>query len=68
MSKTNGGFMANFKAGDTVKLKSGGPLMSVVSVNSNEAWCEWFDDKKQSQGRNFNVAILIADDGFPKLA
>ena len=39
--------MAEFKIGDIVALKSGGPLMTVDSVPSGEIQhinCVWFDD------------------------
>jgi len=41
-----------FKIGDTVRLKSGGPLMTIVEAepdnHGNWVWCEWFhnNDKK----------------------
>lgn len=44
--------MAQLKAGDVVKLKSGGPKMTVESTASNPAGvlCTWFDkaEKKSS--------------------
>lgn len=30
------------QAGDTVQLKSGGPVMTVKWVNGTEVYCEWF--------------------------
>jgi len=55
--------MANFKPGATVRLKSGGPLMTVEHLGNNEAgeervWCRWFDDKKQLQTADFRPDLL----------
>jgi uncharacterized protein YodC (DUF2158 family) len=47
-----------FKPGDVVKLKSGGPLMTVVTADSKEAECEWFDEKKVPQRHTFFVTSL----------
>lgn len=56
--------MPQFKAGDTVRLKSGGPLMTVSDVDSGGyVTCEWFDDKNAPQRRSFVTATLEADDG-----
>jgi uncharacterized protein YodC (DUF2158 family) len=35
-----------FKVGDEVKLKSGGPAMTVEEVNEGDILCVWFDGKK----------------------
>jgi uncharacterized protein YodC (DUF2158 family) len=44
--------MAQIKVGDVVQLKSGGPKMTVESIEANPAGilCTWFDgaDKKSS--------------------
>ena len=37
--------MAQFKTGDIVKLKSGGPVMTVESYGGEIAGCSWFDGK-----------------------
>lgn len=35
--------MKKFKAGDVVKLPSGGPKMTVTSSGEGNAYCCWFD-------------------------
>lgn len=32
-----------FKIGDTVQLKSGGPVMTVTEVGTTDCTCTWFD-------------------------
>ena len=48
--------------GDTVRLKSGSPNMTVESLEPIEGvvmvHCVWFDDKKQPQRQIFPVAIV----------
>lgn len=49
----------DFKAGDVVKLKSGGLPMTIAWINSGEARCEWFDTKYEPQARSFALALLV---------
>lgn len=46
--------MENFKKGDLVRLKSGGPLMTVLAEKNNNGtvWCGFFD------GANFKDVAL----------
>ena len=46
--------MAQWNVGDLVMFKSGGPQMTVRTIKGDgNVYCEWFDDKKQPQGRAF---------------
>lgn len=46
------------KAGDVVRLKSGGPDMTVEKVEGTSAVCDWFDASGNPQRRHFAVASL----------
>jgi len=47
-----------FNVGDTVQLKSGGPIMTVHSIEDRDAvYCVWFDANKQT-GATFKAAAL----------
>jgi uncharacterized protein YodC (DUF2158 family) len=49
-----------FKAGDTVKLKSGGPVMTVAGKSTiGQIICQWFDKDELKNGR-FNAESLEA--------
>ncbi len=49
---------APFKVGDIVQLKSGGPRMTVESIESaGAAFCVWFDETPQGS--------LVKVHGFP---
>ncbi len=54
-----------FNPGDTVKLKSGGPIMTVDWIDGQYAHCDWFENtgsnKKHQHGR-FNIASLKPHD------
>lgn len=60
--------MAEFKKGDTVRLKSGGPLMTVADVGdfgpvgpADGVKCVWFDGKRREQDV-FDGAVLQFSD------
>jgi uncharacterized protein YodC (DUF2158 family) len=49
-----------WKPGDLVGVKSGGPTMTVAGESQlGMVICEWFDGKKQMSG-TFNAAVLVA--------
>jgi len=45
--------------GDVVKLKSGGPKMTVMDVEENgDLWCQWFQEDGTWLGTDFPAATL----------
>lgn len=53
--------MSNFKIGDVVQLKSGGPTMTVSETNdAGMAVCTWFDSEHELKEHAFNQEILEA--------
>lgn len=60
--------MSEIKKGETVRLKSGGPLMTVESVGSyartggpeEGALCVWFEKDKPKK-EVFDTAMLVTD-------
>ena len=51
-----------FKAGDIVSLRSGGPKMTIATVDGQTAFCEWFTDDQHPQGKSFHLASLKLDE------
>ncbi len=58
--------MSDFKKGDVVQLKSGGPKMTVENVADYSGWgagpengakCVWFE-KNEAKEKVFDVAVL----------
>lgn len=53
------------KVGDVVRLKSGGPAMTITVVGERygtpTVWCTWFD-QKGSQSGDFPPAALETDE------
>lgn len=51
------------KAGDIVKVKSGGPKMTVSEtgdrMGTESAWCNWFDEKNKNQEGVFPLTTLV---------
>jgi uncharacterized protein YodC (DUF2158 family) len=49
-----------FKAGDTVELKSGSPIMTIVLVtNDKYAICTWYDKATSSWKENIKFPTVI---------
>jgi len=42
--------MSNFKVGDVVVLNSGGPKMTIESIDSEGCFCRWFIENKVEVG------------------
>lgn len=54
----------SYPVGEVVQLKSGGPRMTVKSVNGDDTDCVWFEKSKQHSG-TFPTALLTkAGSGF----
>lgn len=47
-----------FKPGDVVSLRSGGPRMTIATVDAQGAFCEWFSDDQQPQSKSFALTSL----------
>lgn len=52
-----------FSVGDTVMLKSGGPMMTVEKVRGDTVTCVWFDGKK-AHDRKFLMSMLEPEDSI----
>lgn len=67
--------MANekFKVGDTIKLRSGGPLMTITDIGTNDdgsqkIWTAWFDkNDKEATGFYPAAAVEAADGSEPDM-
>lgn len=51
-----------FGVGEIVKLRSGGPNMSVKSVYGEQYTCQWFAGKKLEQGVFPPESLIPVDD------
>ncbi|WP_374527784.1 YodC family protein [Acinetobacter sp.] len=51
--------MSNYKIGDVVQLKSGGPTMTVSETNdAGMVLCTWFDAHSELQEQAFNQELI----------
>ncbi|PHQ67626.1 MAG: DUF2158 domain-containing protein [Robiginitomaculum sp.] len=56
--------MSNFKVGDIVKLKSGGPKMTIDNIDlgpmedTETAWVSWFDNTLNPQSGSYPITSL----------
>lgn len=51
--------MPEFNIGDVVCLKSGGPQMTVHSVDEHEIGCMWFTTMGECRSHDFPVGVLM---------
>jgi uncharacterized protein YodC (DUF2158 family) len=42
--------VTNFSVGDVVRLKSGGPVMTIRLIEKDIAQCVWFEQTKKMEG------------------
>ncbi len=52
--------MTTFNAGDVVRLKSGGPKMTVLAENNQTIECQWFDRNGKLHKDSFQTVMLDA--------
>lgn len=50
--------MSDLKVGDVVRLKSGGPKMTIYSIIDNGCYCTWFDANDNKVNDAFNLLTL----------
>jgi len=57
--------MNEFKPGDVVRLKSGGPPMTCETGTDADGLvtCEWFDKSGRIEGRRFSPVVLVRCEG-----
>lgn len=48
-----------FKPGDKVELKTGGPPMTVSTVNSDKVSCVWWDQPKQAYAERDFISVVL---------
>lgn len=58
MSSRNPSPLPDFNPGDLVRLKSGGPQMTIARINSTHLQCFWFNGKKIEQ---YVVPVLVVE-------
>ncbi len=46
------------KPGDLVRLKSGGPKMTVMKIESGRVLCEWFGPNEKHEVKSFEPVVL----------
>ena len=49
---------AAFRSGNLVRLRSGGPLMTVVRIEGDQVNCVWTDWDGQFESGNFPIDVL----------
>jgi uncharacterized protein YodC (DUF2158 family) len=49
---------ASFQQGDLVRLRSGGPAMTVSSIKGNQVYCFWTGEDGQPNAEHFPIDVL----------
>ena len=57
--------MSDFRRGDTVVLKSGGPTMTVSAVEGGKVICIRVDDKKSVEELFEPTALILEEEAIP---
>ena len=57
--------MSDFRRGDTVVLKSGGPTMTVSAVEGGKVICIRVDDEKSVEELFEPTALVLEEDAIP---
>lgn len=65
---TQGDSASRFHNGDFVHLRSGGPLMTIISVQGDQVTCTWSDPDGQLLSERFPLALLAAPITLPSYA
>ena len=52
--------MSDFKQGQEVQLKSGGPSMTIQDIAEGSAKCIWFDGTKLKDGDFIVTTLMVA--------
>ena len=53
----------DLKPGDRVRLRSGGPLMTVHKINGDDIDCQWFTLKGELRSATFPLYMLMIIEG-----
>ena len=49
----------DFKDGDVVELKSGGPKMAVATVKQDRAFCVWFNQREDCHEEKSGEFLIV---------
>jgi uncharacterized protein YodC (DUF2158 family) len=55
---SKGDAMVQFERGELVRLRSGGPMMTVTAVKDDQVKCIWTDDSGQPDDATFPADVL----------
>lgn len=61
--------MNEFKEGDVVYLKSGGPAMTITEISDGDSvWCTWFCKNNELKGQSFiKSSLTTSNPSMPRI-